>query len=159
VLTDDVSDDVGENLMGGDENFDAPEVPFQPKPTSVSIAALQSHSEIHDSHVERDSRASGDFSGDSQFTTMPKAHQHDDIHGQKTLILEDGPRRRTTGPQQSQSAPVAARPRPQRGRTQPPPIPAPRGSARQPVRPIYDEELHSAPTMIIDIGRMRRNRG
>ena len=40
VLTDDVSDDVGENLMGADENFEPPEVPFRPKPTSVSIAAL-----------------------------------------------------------------------------------------------------------------------
>jgi serine/threonine protein kinase len=163
VLTDDVSDDVGENLMGGDENFDAPEVPFQPKPTSVSIAALQSHSEIgseiHSEIHDRDSlHSSSDFSGDSQFTTMPKAQPHEDIHGQKTLILENGPRR-TTGPQPSQP-PVAARPRQTRGRTQPPPIPAPRGSARQPVRPIYDEELHSAPTMIIDIGRMRsRNRG
>jgi hypothetical protein len=24
------------------------------------------------------------------------------------------------------------------------------------VRPIYDEDLHAAPTMIIDIGRMRQ---
>jgi len=148
VLTDDVSDDVGENLMGGDDNFEAPEVPFQPKPTSVSIAAISSHSEARSS--------SGDFSGDSQFTTMPKADAHEDIHGQNTLILENGPRR--TGQQQNQSPP-AARVRPQRGRTQPPPVPAPRGSTRQPARPIYDEELHSAPTMIIDIGRMRsRNR-
>jgi serine/threonine-protein kinase len=152
VLTDDVSDDVGENLMGGDENFDAPEVPFQPKPTSVSIAALSSNSEIHSEIHDRDSRhSSSDFSGDSQFTTMPKAQPHEDIHGQTTVILEDGPRRT------SQQQPVA-RPRQPRGRTQPPPIPAPR-SARQPARPIYDEELHSAPTMIIDIGRMRRNRG
>ncbi|MBA3502110.1 MAG: hypothetical protein H0T65_17230, partial [Deltaproteobacteria bacterium] len=159
VMTDDVSDDVGESLMIRDENFDAPEVPFQPKPTSVSIAALQSHSEIHSEIHDRDSLHSGDFSGDSQFTTMPKAQQHDDIHGQKTLILDDGPRRRSTGPQQSQPPPVtaAARPRQPRGRTQPPPIPS---AARQPARPIYDEELHSAPTMIIDIGRMRsRNRG
>jgi len=153
VLTDDVSDDVGENLMGADDNFEPPEVPFQPKPTSVSIAALPSHSEVH-SEVRS---SSGDFSGDSQFTTLPKADVHEDIHGQKTLILENGPRR--TGQQQNQSPP-SARPRPQRGRTQPPPVPAPRGSTRQPARPIYDEELHSAPTMIIDIGRMRsRNRG
>ena len=150
VLTDDVSDDVGENLMGGDENFDAPEVPFQPKPTSVSIVALHEQSEIRDSRGDfsGDSRG-GDFGGDSQFTTMPKADAHEDIHAQPTKILDNGPRR-TTGPQQAQ-------PR-QRGRTQPPPVPAPR-SARQPARPIYDEELHSAPTMIIDIGRMRRNRG
>ena len=56
VMTDDVSDDVGENLMARDEDFEPPEVPFQPKPTSVSIvAALPT-----------------DFSSDSNFTTMPK---------------------------------------------------------------------------------------
>ncbi len=140
VLTDDVSDDVGENLMGADENFEPPEVPFQPKPTSVSIAAL-------------DSRRSQDFSGDSQFTTMPKAQQHEsDIHGANTQILENGPRRAPPQPK-----PPGVRPR---GRTQPPPIPGPRGTGGQrQARPIYDEELHSAPTMILDIGRMRRNRG
>jgi eukaryotic-like serine/threonine-protein kinase len=152
VLTDDVSDDVGENLMGGDENFEAPEVPFQPKPTSVSIAALIEQSEIR--------QASTDFSGDSQFTTMPKAHQHEDIHSQKTLILDNNPRRAAT--QQPQHAPApptnASRPR-QRARTQPPPIPPARAVTRGGVRPIYDEELHSAPTMIIDIARVRRNRG
>jgi len=144
VLTDEVSDDVGENLMGADENFDPPAVPFQPKPTSVSIAAIENH---------------GDFSGDSQFTTMPKAEAHDDVHAQNTLILDNGPRR--TSAEQASQAPQTASGRRGRGRTQPPPVPAPRGRGKPPsARPIYDEELHSAPTMIIDIGRMRsRNRG
>ena len=132
VLTDDVSDDVGENLMGSDDNFDPPEVPFQPKPTSVSIALAA---------------ANNDFSSASNFTTMPQAQRQDDIHAQNTMILENGPRR----------ANANVVPRQARGRTQPPP-PA-RGTSRQPARPLYDEELHSAPTMIIDIGRMRRNRG
>jgi serine/threonine-protein kinase len=151
VLTDDVSDDVGENLMGGDDNFDAPEVPFQPKPTSVSIAALAEQSSI-----SPHTGTNGDWGGDSQFTTHPKAQQlAEDIHAQKTLILENGPRRvaQNVVPRQPQQAPR------QRGRTQPPPIPARSTSRQQPARPIYDEELHAAETMIIDIGRMRRNRG
>jgi len=145
VLTDDVSDDVGENLMGADENFEPPEVPFQPKPTSVSIAALSDSNSINSSQ---------DWGGDSQFTTHPKAQPHSDIHGIDTQILENGPRR-TTGPKPAQPVPA----RPVRGRTQPPPIPSPRGSSRQPGARVYDEELHSAETMILDIGRMRRRGG
>src|SRR5262245_39652585 len=55
VMTDDVSDDVGVNLMKRDDDFEPPEVPFQPKPTSVSIAAV----------------APTEFSTESNFTTMP----------------------------------------------------------------------------------------
>ncbi len=130
VLTDEPSDDIGENLMGADDNFEPPEVPFHPKPTSVSIALPQS-----------------DFSSASNFTTMPKVEREEDIHAQSTVILEGGRKRQ---------APPSVPPPRTRGRTQPPPVPQPRG----PTRPIYDEDLHSAPTMIIDIGRMRsRNRG
>ena len=32
-------------------------------------------------------------------------------------------------------------------------------AARPTPKPIYDEDLHGAPTMIIDINRMRRRRG
>jgi serine/threonine-protein kinase len=133
VMTDEVSDDVGENLMVRDEDFEPPEVPFQPKPTSVSIIA-----------------AAADFSSESNFTTMPKAG---DLHLQNTMILNAG---RSRG---SQPAVAAAQPPPEphrRARTQqPPPPPPPRPSQRQPPRPPYDEELHSAPTMIIDIRRVR----
>ena len=145
VMTDDVSDDVGESLMVRDNDFEPPEVPFQPKPTSVSIIA-----------------ASGDFSSESNFTTMPQA---DDIHRQNTAILEAGGRR--SSPPRPPVAPPAPEPprsrapeppRP-RARTQPPPTPPvpSRGSrpSRPPPAPIYDEELHSAPTMIIDIRRIR----
>jgi serine/threonine protein kinase len=130
VLTDDPSDDVGENLIPADENFEPAEVPFQPKPTSVSIIA-----------------AASDFDGDSNFTTMPKAPEHlEDLHGAATQIL-DG---------RGRHAPPLPEPPRRRGKTQPPPTPPAR---RTGARPIYDEDLHSAPTMIIDIGRMRRNRG
>ncbi len=135
VMTDEPSDDVGESLMQPDEDFEPPEVPFQPKPTSVSVAALRDN----------------DFSGDSNFTTMPKVDPDDrrrgesvaelapSVHDENTKILTDRGR--------------AAQPTPRpRGRTQPPPPPPPKHPAT--VRPIFDEDLHAAPTMIIDIGRM-----
>jgi len=171
VMTDDVSDDVGESLMPRDEDFEPPEVPFQPKPTSVSVAAL------------RDSQ-SNDFSGDSNFTTMPKVdppeHHADDsvavaapnVHDANTKILTDRgrstqmpaqPQRPTRPPQQAQRQPTqqgaGAQPR-RRTSPPPPPPPAKRPPAGKPstVRPIFDEDLHAAPTMIIDIGRMRQRR-
>ena len=137
VMADDVSEDVGESLMVGDENFEPPNVPFQPKPTSVSIALAQV--------------PSTEFSGDSNFTTLPKAdpepeRQQDfpreDIHQEHTLILDDG-RGRTSRPP-AQPPPMA------RGTGRPGPVP---------VRPIYEnDDLHSAPTMITDLGRLRRGR-
>jgi eukaryotic-like serine/threonine-protein kinase len=134
VLTDEPSDDVGENLIPADDNFEPAEVPFQPKPTSVSIVA-----------------ASQDFEGDSNFTTVPKADPHDvapDIHAANTVILES----------RGRHAPPTKPPPRRAGRTQPPP--PPRTATRPLTRPPYDEELHSAPTMIIDIGRARgRGRG
>jgi hypothetical protein len=140
VLSDAPSDDVGESLMVRDEDFEPPEVPFQPKPTSVSVQA-----------------APNDFSSESNFTTMPKVDEHgrrldqrdssDDIHGAKTVIL-DGPRGRNSRPPSRQRS------------AQPPPVPSrPPTRKSQPKTPIYDEDLHAAPTMIIDINRMRRRRG
>ncbi len=140
VMTDDVSDDVGESLMVRDEDFEPPEVPFQPKPTSVSIIAAREAS----GSASRDS-VNDDFSGDSNFTTMPKLDPHDDIHQQNTLILDTGRGRNSARP----GPPCKSRP-------QPPAAPA-RGTGRgqPPAEPAYDDDLHSAPTMIIDIGRMR----
>ena len=133
VMTDDVSDDVGESMMTRDENFEPPEVPFQPKPTSVSLQPAPPSGST-DSRVQQ-------FTSDSNFTTIPKADkQREDVHAVETLILENG---------RGRSAPA----QPRKSRGQPPP-PPPRKA-----RPIYDEELHAAPTMIIDIGRMRRQRG
>jgi eukaryotic-like serine/threonine-protein kinase len=138
VLSDAPSDDVGESLMVRDEDFEPPEVPFQPKPTSVSVQA-----------------APNDFSSESNFTTMPKVDEHgrrldqrdssDDIHGAKTVIL-DGARGRNRPPSRQRAA-------------QPPPPPARPPQRKSQPKPIYDEDLHAAPTMIIDINRMRRRRG
>jgi serine/threonine-protein kinase len=136
VMTDDVSDDVGVNLMKRDDDFEPPEVPFQPKPTSVSIVA-----------------ASADFSSESNFTTMPSAS---DLHQQNTMILAAAARGQRGRASQPPAAALPPPPPPppdprRRGRTQPPPLPPP----RPPQRRVYDEELHSAPTMIIDIRRVR----
>ncbi len=138
VMTDEPSDDVGESLMVRDEDFEPPEVPFQPKPTSVSIiAAREAEGTGHSRHSI--DQHHDDFSGDSNFTTMPKVDHQADIHEQNTLILENGPRR-------------------MRPPTKPPPVP--RGTGRgQQVKPIFnDDDVHSQPTMIIDIGRVRGRR-
>ncbi len=169
VMTDDVSDDVGESLMFRDENFEPPDVPFQPKPTSVSIHAARESTSGHGTGVGTGTGATpssmdilrggshDDFSGDSNFTTMPKVDRDEDIHQQNTLILDNGPR----GMQRN--VPRRAQGSGQQPRTQPPHAPPapPRGTGRgQPkVRPIYDEDLHSAPTMIIDINRVRGRGG
>ena len=145
VMADDVSEDVGENLMHPDDNYDPPEVPFQPKPTSVSILAAREATSGGQTQggQTHGGPSRGDFSSASNFTTMPKADRVDDIHQQHTVIL-DGARGRNA-------------PR----RTAPPPPPGRAASRPQPaVRPIYeDEDVHSAPTMIIDVDRMRRRRG
>ena len=145
VMTDDVSDDVGESLMVRDEDFEPPEVPFQPKPTSVSIIAAR---EGTSGSSSRDS-VNDDFSGDSNFTTMPKADRHEDIHQQNTLILDTGRGRNAPrgDPRKNKPAPKAA--------ASPPPAPRGAGRGQPPAEPLYDDDLHSAPTMIIDIGRMR----
>ena len=145
VMTDDPSDDVGESLMQPDEDFEPPEVPFHPKPTSVSVAALRDN----------------DFTGDSNFTTMPKvdpdqrrredsvADVRPDVHDQNTKILTD----------RGRAAKQLPAPQPG-GRPQPPPPPPPPSKKPPSVRPNFDEDFHAAPTMIIDIGRMRqRKRG
>jgi len=132
VLDEEVSDDVGESLMARDEGFEPPEVPFQPKPTSVSIVAVP--------------EAASDFSGDSNFITRPKPERHDDIHGAHTMILEPG---------RGRSAPRPPAPRPP---ALPPPPKAPRPAvAVPPARSAFGDadDVHSAPTMIIDVGRIR----
>jgi hypothetical protein len=142
VLDEEVSDDVGESLMARDEDFEPPEVPFQPKPTSVSILA------IPESHNE--------FAGDSSHTTMPKAERHEDIHGANTLIL---PHRGRNTPRPPLPAPPRATSQPAPGAATHPPPPSPSSPPRtrpsHPPRSDFDEDVHSAPTMIIDASRLR----
>jgi serine/threonine-protein kinase len=146
VLDEEVSDDLGESMMSRDEDFEPPEVPFQPKPTSVSILAIPEA--IDPSYAS----GSNDFAGDSNHTTMPKAEPHEDLHAANTVILENG-RGRNSRP------PLAP---PQRIKTQPPHPPPPSAQPRaRPSPPAHNEfeDVHSAPTMIIEPGRARRGRG
>jgi serine/threonine-protein kinase len=79
VLSDQVSDDVGENLIPPSEEVSSEGVPFQPKPTQTVAPAPR-----------------GDFE-ESQ-TTLPKASGADyDVHGMETVILDQG-RRPTAKP-------------------------------------------------------------
>jgi serine/threonine-protein kinase len=160
VLDEDVSDDLGESLMARDDDFEPPEVPFQPKPTSVSILAIP--------------EASSEFASESgsNHTTAPK-EERADIHGVDTMILDGRGRGATRPPpppprstrQQTAQPPPPPPPRSTRQQTaQPPPVPrnrpTPPTRAAPPVRTEFDDDLHSAPTMIIDTGRMRgRGRG
>ncbi|MGE5186513.1 MAG: hypothetical protein ACM31C_30865, partial [Acidobacteriota bacterium] len=156
VMSDEPSDDVGENLIVRDDGFEPPEVPFQPKPTSVSVAALADRGTHTGSQAEDHAN---DFASDSNFTTMPKVDRQpdtptpaDDIHAAPTMILDQRRVRRSSQREAQQKA-AAARPR---KTSVPPPPPPAAGKKKSGVRPIYDEDLHAAPTMIIDIGRMRQ---
>jgi hypothetical protein len=70
-----------------------------------------------------------------------------DLHRANTQILDDGPRR---------SAQMAAQQAPRKKGASGPPPPPTRSVKPSTVRPVFDEDLHAAPTMIIDIGRMRQ---
>jgi serine/threonine-protein kinase len=134
VLDEDVSDDLGESMMARDDDFEPPEVPFQPKPTSVSILAIPEEA--------------SDFSRDSNHTTVPKSDAAD-IHGANTMILDNGRGRSAARPP---PAPPSGH---SRGHTQPPPVPAPRPRPTPPTHNEFEDDVHSAPTMIIDVGRIR----
>ena len=118
-------------------------MPFQPKPTSVSILAIPEA--VDPSYAS----GSNEFSGDSNHTTMPKAEPHEDLHAANTVILENG--RGRNSPRPPPPAP------PQRIKTQPPP-PPPAQPRSRPSPPGHNEfeDVHSAPTMIIEPGRARR---
>ena len=167
VLADVVSDDVGESMIARDEDFDPPAVPFQPKPTGTHEPAPEATgagmrtgtgtgSMVGELGYEEPSTTGdrSDWTSNSNFTTVPKASRHPfDIHAAETMIIE--------GRRAAAMAQAAAASRPQRPPTRPPPPPPPRrraGTQPPPVRPVFDEELHGAPTMIIDVGRLRRGR-
>ncbi len=150
VLADDVSDDVGENLIGeraqSEADFAAPAVPFQPRPTGTHAAAPD------------------DFADGESHTTVPRADGEamrvaaamPDLHGAQTMILDPSRRAGRQPPSPSRAVPP---PVPGRGRAQPPPVPPPRprpGSA--PVAPDLDwgDEIHREETMILDRARLRR---
>ena len=120
VLADDVSEDVGENLIPATDDVPAPEVPFQPKPTQTVLPAAPPGA-----HGD-------DFADGSSQTTLPTAQRGVDggfdVHGAQTVIIDD----------------TKHRPVREARKSRPP--------------PIADEQLHDAPTMILDVGRSRGRR-
>ncbi|MCE9571925.1 MAG: serine/threonine protein kinase [Deltaproteobacteria bacterium] len=147
VLADQVSDDVGENLIAKSEEVPAADVPFQPKPTGTRIPAI----------------GRGDFDEGSSQTTLPKGQADDfDVHRAETQILDQG--RRPTAKPSAAAILAASAPMPRsKSTTRPPPPPPPRPRTRtQPPPPApvgdFDEALHNAPTMIIDANRLGRRR-
>jgi serine/threonine protein kinase len=150
VLADEVSDDVGENLIAGraqsEPDFAPVPVPFQPRPTGTHAAAPEAD----------------DFADGESHTTLPRSDSEGlraatdvpDLHAAQTMILDPSRRAGRT----SQPPPVPpGRPT---GRAMPPPVPPPR--ARTPSRPAptpdldWGDELHREETMILDRARLRR---
>ncbi|MEZ4404333.1 MAG: serine/threonine-protein kinase [Kofleriaceae bacterium] len=149
VVADEVSDDVGENLIAARQTESEPDegfapVPFQPRPTATHAAAPD------------------DFAEGDGHTTVPRTeakrpdgprplgradaepHLDLELHGAQTMILDSGRRRRRTS-----QVP---------GRTGPPPIPPPRPRPPLP-RPAtvdFDDDVHREDTQILDRARLRR---
>ncbi|MBL8623657.1 MAG: serine/threonine protein kinase [Myxococcales bacterium] len=150
VLADDVSDDVGENLIAGraqsEPDFAPAPVPFQPRPTGTHAAAPEAD----------------DFGDGESHTTLPRSDSEGlrsetdvpDLHAAQTMILDPGRRVRRT------SAPPPLPPGRPAGRAMPPPVPPPR--PRTPSRPApppdldWGDEIHREETMILDRARLRR---
>jgi eukaryotic-like serine/threonine-protein kinase len=142
VLADQVSDDVGENLIAKSEEVPAGEVPFQPKPTGTAIPAA----------------ARGDFDEGSSQTTLPKGQAEGDfdVHGAETVILDQA--RRPTAKPSAAVILAASAPAPRsKSPSRPPPLPPARTRAQLPPND-FDEALHNAPTLIIDTNRLGRRR-
>jgi len=136
VLSDQVSDDVGENLIGRSEEVVPDAVPFQPKPTGTAVPAPR-----------------GDFDEGSSQTTLPKGAGGFDLHAAETVII-DTSRRPTVKPPAGRMPPPPP-PRPAAGVATPPQ--RPRARVQAPLDD-YDEALHNAPTMILDGNRLGRRR-
>ncbi|MBP6836328.1 MAG: serine/threonine protein kinase [Kofleriaceae bacterium] len=155
VLSEQVSDDVGENLIRPDADYQPDDVPFQPRPTGSHFAAPASGSE---------------FTGSSNITTAPQAQGRGfDIHGAETMILHSHDRRlrrpsppaptpAASGPASGAATAPRRAPTAAPARTGPAVVARPRPPTAPPPTPDFDEELHGAPTMIIDMARIRRTR-
>jgi eukaryotic-like serine/threonine-protein kinase len=139
VLADDVSDDVGENLIAGSEDFQAAEVPFQPKPTSTHIPLGYPHgfSDIEESQIAR------------QPVDPRRDTRHDPaIHDARTMILD------VRGRQVSPGAEIAIETLPAELLEEIELDDEAQDDADL-MDPIEDD-LHNAPTLIIDLDRLRR---
>jgi serine/threonine-protein kinase len=154
VLADDVSDDLGENLIARDTEDAAPlPVPFQPRPTGTADHM------IGESGTGTGAQ-SDDTDGDGEnSTTAERRQQHAaasfDVHAAQTMILD--PARHTMRPRTRTQPPPVPPPR-AKSASVPPPPPPPRPRTRtHPPRPVNDfgDDIHREETMILDRGRFR----
>ena len=150
VLTDDVSDDLGENLIGrGAEDVVPSPVPFQPRPTGTATGLPAAG--------QTGRAGAGDFDDQESATTAERQRrpaQDFDVHGAQTMILDPVRRQRPTTRPPPPPTRAATRPSPS-----PPPPPPPRPRTRsQPPRPPVDfgDDIHREETMILDRARFRR---
>lgn len=171
VLADDVSDDLGENLIAGSDDFQAADVPFQPKPTQTHIPL----------------GFDGPVAEESVVAPLPLPPRHDPaIHEAHTMILDMRARAGTHRPPGGMMLP-----QPHAAAGHPPstldslelldddidvlsdedvisevgdPLSDGRGllrvdsqlDAHLDVRSDLEDDLHSQPTLIIDLERLRR---
>jgi hypothetical protein len=98
VLSDEVSDDVGQNLIASADDVQPEAVPFQPKPTST---------------VASPAPPRGDFEDGTSRTTLPKGGGFD-LHTAETVILD------ARGSQKQLTPPAPSPSQRSRPRTQPP---------------------------------------
>ncbi len=157
VLDDQVSDDVGENLIAREGDEAAPmAVPFQPRPAGTSDVIMP------DSQL---TSSAEDTDGDGENSTTAERRQMRaeaafDLHGAQTMIID--PARHQARPRTQSAPPPVPPPRP-RTQSAPPPVPPPRARTRtQPPRPAPDfgnDDIHREDTMILDRGRFRPGRG
>jgi eukaryotic-like serine/threonine-protein kinase len=146
VLADDVSDDLGENLIPASEDVPPPEVPFHPKPTQTVLPAAPP--------------GAADFADGSSQTTLPtQQRDFDDLHGAETRIIDDTRHRQVRDVRAGVAPTVPAQgpnvPPPPPRRTPPPPPRSARASQPPPAPEERDDALHNAPTMILDTARFR----
>ena len=136
VLTDDVSDDLGENLIGrGAEDVVPSPVPFQPRPTGTATGLPAAG--------QTGRAGAGDFDDQESATTAERQRrpaQDFDVHGAQTMILDPVRRQRPT---------TRPPPPPTRAATRPSPSPP-----RPPVD--FGDDIHREETMILDRARFRR---
>lgn len=162
VLADDVSDDVGENLIARDAEEAAPsQVPFQPRPTGTSDTVLPDGT----GSGREDTDGDGDGDGENSTTAERRQRRADagfDVHGAQTMILDPGRRPAPPRPRTTSAPPPPPPPRP-RSASIPPPPPPPRARTRtQPPRPVpsdFGDDIHREDTVILDRGRLRPGRG
>ncbi len=162
VLADEVSDDVGENLISRPDDAQAasPPVPFQPRPSGT-------HDRVEPGPGDVDADAFDDEDG---ALVTQRRDGGWDVHAAHTVIL-DSARGRTRAPASEPARRGPPPPPPGRARPPPPPPGRARAVTQPPMRPpgtrstpappapreqLPDDALHREDTVILDRARLFR---